>query len=179
MSVMSGIFKELAVKIDNPSESAALLAAALGADPTRTPAEVRKAQADGMADTDAAKSVLLKGLKQDTEHFDRVLARMGMPLTLSSSFTAAAGDQRAEVDIELRLNNQKLLSFKAEATEQGYYLQVEENSGGGGMSFAMMNNKPAATFTEVESELVSSLMKSLRIPAKDAVPAMKGLTRSQ
>lgn len=179
MSVMSGIFKELAVKIENQPEAATLLAAALGADPTRTPAEVRKAQAEGMTDAEAAKSILLKGLKQDTEHFDRVLARMGMPLTLSSSFTAAAGDKRAEVDIELRHENRKLLSFKAEAWEQGYYLQVEENSGGGGMSFAMMNNKPAATFAEVERELVAGIMNSLRIPAKDAVPAMKGLTRAQ
>ncbi len=178
MSVISGFFKQLAAKIEDPTQSAFALSEALNADPTRTGSDVRKAQAERLTDPDAKAALLLEGLSNDGKKLATSLLRIGASMSIQSEFTAASGDKRPSMNLSVRHNGQNLLDFKASASEGGYYLEIEENSAGGAFSLSMNNNLPVATFEEVETRLAKNLDSTFRIPKDQAKGAMQMIARN-
>ena len=184
MTVFSALAEKIAARIPDQALAQELLAEAAKADPMKRAQEKNAAESEGL-DAKGAASVQLMKLSNDIFELNDALQKMKVALVLTS---AAHEDETAEpwwnapviaVTAELLQGETRLMSFKVTAAETGgYYVEAEENSGGGGLNLSMIQNRPAADMAAVEDALAKHLDASFRIPADQAAPVLQRLTET-
>lgn len=181
MTVFSALAEKIAARIPDQSLAQELLAEAAKADPMKRQQQTISAEVAGL-DAKGAASMQLMELSNNIFELNDALQKMKVALTLTST---TQEDETAEqwwdaptiaVTAELLQGETRLMSFKVTPVEAGgYYVEAEENSGGGGFNLSMMQNAPAADMAAVEEMLAKHLDASFRIPADQAAPVLKRL----
>ncbi len=180
MTVFSALFEKIAARIPDADTAKELLAEGVKADPITPTLPERDAERAGMTPK-ALKTDLLANFVNEVYQLSFALEKMKVPLKLSAEqIMEDVPDDVWDFNVtgakvQLLQDGKQLMNFKVSATDAGYFVEAEENSGAGGISLAMIQNGPAATMADVEGKLANHLDSSFRIPAAQAAPVLQRL----